>query len=419
MENTNIQQMALMAVKLLSKQLCEKHPVKFKHIVETLIDILLKSEMVPRLLLATCILCLCEICANLRVHSIAYLPNSMKIFLEILNGYKNPKNMNNDGVLIYLLSGLLKIVGTLALYMSPYLVELIVCLSQIWHNIEVEPIKDAKRNAVIIERLNGIWEKFSSTLELRILIPSFEQSYEQLVNVERSLAIGPLMHLLTQTIEHQAPGNISRFMHEITTFFIGALAFRANHSDIKSNTLNDLENKIIKSFRALTLKLSEESFRPLYYRIYDWAFNKNEKDIDYVTTYFRVSVEVAKSLKSLFVLFANDFIDDVPDLLNNSLSPTHDMIEKTRLLVDSIVETLHQVFLHDGRGFINGARFEAVLQPLVDQIENEIILDSSKSMDAISSCLAQLGQCVNDDIQWKQLNYHILMKTRNNESRIR
>lgn len=412
--------MAMMAIKLLSKQLCEKHPKNFKHIVETLIDILLHNEKVPRLLLATCILCLCEICANLRVHSIAYLPSSMKIFLGILNGYKNPKNMSNEQcVLIYLLSGLLKVVGKMALYMSPYLVELIVCLSQIWYNIEVEPIKDAKRNAVIIERLNGIWEKFSSTLELRFLIPSIEQSYNQLINDERSLAIGPLMHLLTQTIEQQVPGNISRFMSEITIFFIGALAFRANHNDIKLNTLNELENKIIKSFRAVTLKLSEESFRPLYYRIYDWAFNKNDKDIGYVTTYFRVSIEVAKSLKSLFVLFANDFIDDVPDLLNKSLAPTHAMIEKTRLLIDSIVETLYQVFLHDGRGFINGARFEAILQPLVDQIENEIILDSSKSMDLISSCLAQLGQCVNDDIQWKQLNYQILMKIRNNESRIR
>lgn len=408
-----------MAVKLLSKQLSEKHPEEFKHIVETLIEILKQSENVPRILLATTLLCLCEICANLRVHSIAYLPNSMKIFLEILNGYSSPESMSNDGVLIYLLTGLLKVVGTLALYMSPYLVELIVCLSQIWYNIENLPVKDAKRNALIIERLNGIMEKFSGTLELRILIPSIEQSYKQLVNDNQSLAIGPVMQLLTQTIEQQAAGNLSRFMPDITTFFITALAFRADHSDIELNKLNDLEDKIIKSFRALTLKLSEESFRPLYYRIYDWAFNKNDKDIHHITTYFRVSSEVAKSLKSLFVLFANDFIDDVPELLNRSLSPPNALVEKTRLLIDSIVETLYQVFLHDSRGFINGARFEAILQPLVDQIENEIILDSPKSMDLISSCLAQLGQNVNDDIQWKQLNYQILMKTRNNESRIR
>lgn len=418
-ENTSIQQMALMAVKLLSKQLTEKHPKEFKGIVKTLITIVKQNEQVPHILLAVALLSLCEICANLRVHSIEFLPESMKFFLEILHGYSNPDHLNNDMVLLYLLTGLLKVVSTLALYMSPYLVRMIVYLSQIWYNIEVAPTKDAKRNAAITERLSGIWEKFTSTLELRILVPSIEQSYKRLVNDENSLAIGPVMQLLTQTIQQQAAGNVSRFMPEITAFFIGALEFRANHRAIELHAVNELENKIIGSFRALTLKLSEESFRPLYYGIYDWAFNKNDKAVDYVTTYFRVSVEVAKSLKSLFVLFANDFIDDVPELLNKSLSPPQAMVEKTRLLIDSVVETLYQVFLHDSRGFINGARFDALLQPLVDQIENEVILESAKSMDLIASCLAQLAQDVNDDIQWKQLNYQILMKTRNNESSIR
>lgn len=415
--------MALMAVKLLSKQLCEKNPDDFKHIVETLINVLKNSEQVPLILLATVLLCICEICANLRVHSIAYLPSFMKIFLEILKGFSRPENLSNDQVLIYLITGLLKIVGTLALYMSPYLVELIVRLSQIWYNIENEPAKDVKRNS-IVERLNGIWEKFSTTLELRILIPTIDQSYKKLINDEQCIAIGPLMQLLTQTFEHQVAGNISRFMPEITTFFIGAFGFRANHTDIELNALNELEDKIIRAFKALTLKLSEESFRPLYYRIYDWAINQNGKHIDHTTTYFRVSTEIAKSLKSLFVLFANDFIDDVPELLNKSLaseiqSPTESLIARNRLLIESIVETLYQVFLHDSRGFINGGRFEALLQPMVDQIENEIVLDSTKTMQLVSSCLAQLGQAVNDDIQWKQLNYQILMKTRNNESRIR
>lgn len=423
-ENTGIQQMSLMAVKLLSKQLAEKHPKNFKQIVETLIDVLRKSDKVPRILLATVLLSLCEICSNLRVHSIAYLPSFMKIFLEILKGFTKPENISTDNVLICFITGLLKIVGTLALYLSPYLVELIVCFSQIWHNIEAEPTKDPKRNSLIVDRLSGIWEKLATTLELRILIPSIDQSYKRLVNEEHSNAIGPLMQLLTQTLEQQAGGNISRFMPDITSLFITALQFRSNHSDIELKTMNALEDKIIKSFKTLTLKLSEGSFRPLYHRIYDWAIKQNDKDLDHVITYFRLSTEIAKSLKSLFVLFANDFIDDVPELLNKSLAselnePNDLLLKKTGLLIDSVVETLYQVFLHDSRGFINGARFEAILQPLVDQIENEIVLDSTKSMDLVSSCLAQLGQAVNDDIQWKQLNYQILMKTRNNESRIR
>lgn len=413
-----------MAVKLLSKQLSEKHPKDFKQIVETLIDVLRKSEKVPRLLLATVVLSLCEICSNLRVHSIVYLPSFMKIFLEILKGCTKPEQMSNENVLIYLVTGLLKIVGTLALYLSPYLVEMIVRLSQIWHNLEIEPTKDLKNRSLIVDRLNGIWEKLSTTLELRVLIPTIDQSYKRLVNDEQSIAIGPLMLLLTQTFEQQAAGNISKFMPDITSFFIAALKFRSDHSEIDFATLNELESKIIKAFRALTLKLSEGSFRPLYYRIYDWAIKQSDKDLDHTITYFRLSIEIAKSLKSLFVLFANDFIDDVPGLLNKSLAselanPSPAYRQKIGLLIESVVETLYQVFLHDSRSFINGARFEAILQPLVDQIENEIVLDSPKSMELVSSALAQLGQAVNDDIQWKQLNYQILMKTRNNESRIR
>lgn len=423
-ENTNIQQLALMALKLLSKQLAEKNPKDFKYIVETLIDILRKSEKVPRILLATALLCLCEICANLRVHSIAYLPGFMKIFLEILNAYSKPENVGNDNVLIYLVTGLLKIIGSLALYMSPYLVEMIVRLSQIWYNIETEATKDPKRNSFIVERLNGIWEKLSTTLDLRILIPTIDQSFKRLVNDEQSLAIGPLMLLLTQTFEQQAAGNISRYMPDITSFFIMALQFRSDHADVALTTLTKLEDKIVKSFGALTLKLSEGSFRPLYYRIYDWAIKQSDADLDHTITYFRLSVEIANALKSLFVLFANDFIDDIPALLNKSLAselkqPTDVLIAKTNLLIEGVLKTLYQVFLHDSRGFINGARFEAILQPLVDQIENQIVLDSPKLMELVSSALAQLGQAVNDDIQWKQLNYQILMKTRNNESRIR
>lgn len=418
-ENIGIQQMALMAVKLLSKQLAEKNPKHFKHIAETLIDILRKNEKVPRILLATVILSLCEVCSNLRVYSIPYFPSFMKIFLEILKIQSITPNVSNDNVLICLVTGLQKIVFTLALYLSPYLVELIVRLSLIWHNLEKEPTKDAKRAASVIERLNGIWEKLATVLELRILIPSIDQSYAKLVNEENSIAIGPVMKLLSRTIEHNASSNISAFMPDITAFIISALQFRHDHKDRDLKTVNELEDQIIKAFSTLTLKLSESSFRPLYYRIYEWAIKQSDNDIDKIITYFRLSTDIAKSLKSLFVLFANDFIDDASVLLKNSLESADEQRDKIALLIQSVIETLYQIFLHDSRGFINGARFDALLMPLVDQIENEIILHSPKLMDLISMCLAQMGIAVNDDIQWKQLNYQILMKTRNNESHIR
>lgn len=422
-ENTGIQQMALMTVKLLSKQLAEKNPQHFKHIVETLVDILRKNEIVPRILLAIVILCLCEVCSNLRVHSIPYLPGFMKILLEILNIQSNSSNVNSDNVLISLVSGLQKIVFTLALYMSPYLIELIVRLSLIWYNLEKEKdqTNDAKRYPAIIDRMNGIWEKLSTALELRVLIPSIDQSYKTIIEDEQSMAISPVMKLLSLSIEHQTPSTISSFMPDITSLFISALQFRSDHSNIDLSQMNQLEDQVIKAFSTLTLKLSEGSFRPLYQGTYEWAIKKSDNDtkIDKTITFFRLSTEIAKSLKSLFVLFAGDFIDDAASFLKELAETESSNRKKTALLIQSVVETLYQVFLHDSRGFINGMRFDVLVQPLVDLIENNIVLDEPPLMSLISMCLAQLGIAVNDDIQWKQLNYQILLKTRSNESSVR
>lgn len=421
-ENTSIQQMALMAVKLLSKHLAERHPEQFKHIVEVLIDILRKQEKVPRILLATSVLCLSEICSNLRVRSIKYLPSFMKLFLEILRLQSFSQNDLSDNILISLITAMQKIVSTLANYLSPYLVEMIVCLARVWENIEGYTTKDAKRVEPIVGKLKDIWEKLSDSLELRILLPTINKSYEQIISDEQGVGIGPLMQLLTGTFRQNESSSISPFLNDITSFFIVALQFRCNNSNTDLMYVNKMEDKIIKSFATLTLKLSEGNFRPLYYRIYDWAFKQTDENLDRTITYFRLSCEIAQPLKILFVLFASDFIDDAANLLNESIEmSTSNEIkrEKLQLLLESILNTLNFVFLHDNRGFIDATRFEMLLQPLVDQIEHEIVLESPKLMDLLSSTIAQFGTAANDDIRWKQLNYQILMKTRDNESHIR
>lgn len=413
-DNMGIQQISLVAIKLLSKQLAQKQSAKFKGILDTLIEILRKAERVPRILLATVVLCLAELCSNLRAHSIAYLPRFMRIFLPILQKQSiAPSIGGSDNTLVAIIAAVLKIVSTLPLFLSPYLVDLIVSLCQIWDRISEQPEKDVKVVA-IVSRLNGIWEKLSTTLQLRVLLPTIDQSYKQLIaDGKQRCGIGPLMQLLKLTLEQQNATTISRFMGEITSFFIDAFQFRANNE----TDVDRLEDKIIEAFIAVTLKLSEGSFRPLYCRIFDWAFHSEQKNDDRAITFYKLSNEVAKALKSLYVLFASDVAINATEYLTALNADTD--VEKRSLLAHQIVSTLYQIFLHDSQGFVNGSRFESLLQPLVDQIESELILRSEENKELLSKCLGQLGMAINDDIQWKQLNYQILMKTRNNDPDIR
>lgn len=410
----------MMAIKLLSKQLAEKHPGHFKPIMDLLIDILRQHESISRILMATSILSFAEIACNLRVRSIVFLPSFMKLFVKILEHQSHNVSTLGDNLIISAITALQKIVSTLANYLSPYLTDLIVNLSILWHRIESQ--SDIKGSDNAVEKLNGIWEKLATTLELRVLIPTIDKSYNKIINSEERIGIKPVVQLLSSTFQHSSSSAISAFMPDITSFFVGALQYRTNTPSNDLSSVNATEDAIIKSFSTLTLKLSEGSFRPLYHRIYECAMRKNDDDIDRIITYFRLSSEIAKSLKSLFVLFATEFIDDAARLLTKSLEgkATEQLdCQKTALLVQSILDTLGLVFLYDSRGFINEQRFGTLLQPLVDQIENDIVLDSDQLKETLSSTLAQLGVALNDDIRWKQLNYQILMKTRHNEYRIR
>lgn len=93
--------------------------------------------------------------------------------------------------------------------------------------------------------------------------------------------------------------------------------------------------------------------------------------------------------------------------------------EKSTILIECIIETLYQVFLYDTQGFMNLHRFQNLLRPLVDQIENDIVLQNTAIKDQLALCLAQLGVAINDDTMWKQLNHEILTKTRNDNKVVR
>lgn len=140
-----------------------------------------------------------------------------------------------------------------------------------------------------------------------------------------------------------------------------------------------------------------------------------------------MSSAIADQLKGLFVLFAGHFIKNASELLdscNNSKTEElfFDSEEKCITLVKYIIKTLHVVFLYDSQNFINKDRFETLMQPVVDQLENTLggIQNlKSRSEEVIIPCISQFAVATADDSLWKLLNYQILLKTRHNDADIR
>lgn len=147
--------------------------------------------------------------------------------------------------------------------------------------------------------------------------------------------------------------------------------------------------------------------------------------------HFRLSANIAEGLKSLFVLFAGHFLKHAASLLvgNNIKTCENGALETTlqdeasRIeLIDEILLTLFRVFTYDARDFVNQERFETLMQPIVDQIENTIGTDDQyekRAKDLIVPCIAAFVGSIPDDSLHKQLVYQILLKTKNEEPRVR
>lgn len=205
---------------------------------------------------------------------------------------------------------------------------------------------------------------------------------------------------------------------ELTELFLKALEFRSTLSSHANQELvNQVEEDIINAFVAWVLKLSEGSFRPLYHKIYDWAIRNDQSKRENAITYFILSNKISQSLKSLFVLFASDFIEDAAELLNkcnqskSENEPSSSLFTDV-LLIKNIVSTLYNVFLYDSAKFVTPHRFDILMQPLVDQCENPLIIEDEEMVRDYIACVSQLAVAVSNDVSWKQLNYQILLKTR-------
>jgi U3 small nucleolar RNA-associated protein 10 len=75
---------------------------------------------------------------------------------------------------------------------------------------------------------------------------------------------------------------------EVTSFFLSALEFRSDSPELSNEILKLVEPPVISSLTCLVLKLSESAFRPLYYKLFDWAVRIEEHRERAITFYWLV-----------------------------------------------------------------------------------------------------------------------------------
>ncbi|XP_077981207.1 HEAT repeat-containing protein 1-like [Glandiceps talaboti] len=420
MEELNInKQTALYSLKLLCKIFGLEHPKSFTPVIEVVTRIFSSENSNPQVA-ASALLCLAELCTNLKAHNIPYLSKFMPPLLEVLDN--NESTASSDLFQLSAVTALHKVVDNLPHFLSPYLLDILKRVSAL------STIDNDDKSQLNI-RLKAICDKLSNTVATRILLPAVTQCYHDVVDSD-AVCIGPLMKVLGESISTMQKEDLTSHQSTILTLFLTALDYRATHTQSPLDVISSIEGDVIEAFLSLVMKSSEASFKPVFFKLYDWA-TRSDAPKDRLVTFYRLSNCIADKLKGLFTLFAGHLVKNSASLLNdNNLSNTdvaffgsdESSDAKSSLLLQYIIDCLHKCFLYDTEGFMNKDRFDCLMQPLVDQIDNfqgGADIYQERITSHLTPCIGQLTIAVGDDTSWKPLNYQVLLKTRSDSAKVR
>ncbi|NXF05257.1 HEAT1 protein, partial [Smithornis capensis] len=413
-------QTALFSLKLLCKGFGTENPVPFVPVLKTAID-LISSEKEEKNVMGSALLCIAEVTCTLKAQAIPQLPRLMPALLKTLKTKK--ELVSNEIYLLSAVTALLKVAETLPHFLSPYLLD---CLLQV---VRLEKIvAEFGPSSQISLRVASLKTILATKLAPRILLPAVTKCYSEVAHTRKN-CLGPLMNILKEHIVGMEKEHLISHQPELTAFFMKVLDFRTEHAQDDLEEVGKTETYIIDCLISMVMKLSEASFRPLFFKLFDWS--KTESTLkDRLLTFHRIADCIADKLKGLFTLFAGHLVKPFAETLNQvNISKTDEAffdsdnnIEKSCLLLQFTMDCLHKLFLFDTQKFLSKERAETLMQPLVDQLEN-VLGGDEKFQERVTAhlipCIAQFSVAMADDSLWKPLNYHILLKTRHNSPKVR
>ncbi|XP_053315982.1 HEAT repeat-containing protein 1 [Spea bombifrons] len=414
-------QTALYSMKLLCKCFGSQRPDVFVPVLNMAVNLISADIPEEKNVMGSALLCIAEITSTVKALAIPQLPRLMPALLSTL---KHKKELLSSEIhLLSTVTALQKVVETLPHFLSPYLQE---CVLQVARLDKISSKVGPTSQLAI--RVTALKTTLATKLAARVVLPTITKCYCQLADTQQKY-LGSLMDILQEHIAIMDKQQLSSHQSELTTFFMKALDYRAEHPENDLEQVGNTEGHILNCLIIMVMKLSEVTFRPLFFKLFDWAKTEGSSK-DRVLTFCRLADCIADKLKGLFTLFAGNLVKPFAEILNQiNTSKTDDAyfdsdnnVEKSCLILEFVLSCLHKIFLYDTQHFVSKERAEALMMPLVDQLENLMGGDEKFQM-RVSSCLvpciAQFSVAMADDSLWKPLNYQILLKMRHSFPKVR
>ncbi|CAG0921732.1 unnamed protein product [Notodromas monacha] len=220
------------------------------------------------------------------------------------------------------------------------------------------------------------------------------------------------------------------------------------------------EDSIVKAFLAPIMKLSAEGFAPVFYKLHRWAIRGKGDDLPpddksaelRLVTFLRLAEQLSHRLKELFEPFASHLFTELVTIVRKFVNLTPETIQDREqksgqddtktfesdsdfvafiagmpksqkpIALKAVLGTLKSCFTFcPPVSFVTNERFEAVVEPLVDQLENRN-LNEDEVRDFVMAAIVHFGVALehaSKETMLKKLSELVMLKARHTSAEIR
>ncbi|GAW00359.1 u3 small nucleolar RNA-associated protein 10 [Lentinula edodes] len=249
----------------------------------------------------------------------------------------------------------------------------------------------------------------------KVLLPTLCDIWRSLEIAPNTGALVEYFDLVKRSLRSAARPAIQENLRPLFNIFLSAFGLVKD----SGTTLGTASASTISAFVELVVKLNEPTFRPLFRRLYDWAF-AGESDINTKIMFYRVYIGLVDYFKSLMNPYMTILLPPSIEILK-SCTNAAEMEDDNNLglLLPPVLETLTKSIACDDGSFWRDDKIAQLSPLIVAQIPVCIKLNISEAKTLLQECIVAGAETVGDDSVLKAMNLDILMHTRSEDVKTR
>jgi U3 small nucleolar RNA-associated protein 10 len=419
-----------------------------------------------RAVISSCMICLASLCVSLgAANALPYLQKFFPIVMEVLKiaTEKPAKDQHTMLLQISVLSTIEAIIRVLSKFLSPHLRTIIVgittpkfLVSKLGASSTQQSLKERSaehhmlQTDEIVKRILAI---LTLTVQPRLILPAIHESLKASWDSE-PIVLETLVGMISSVAENMTASSTQETFKQLFPVFLDLFDFRRyivnKKQSIVLRRVEHIEDISINAFMNILMKLSESVFKPSFLKTFDWAITPIDSSanpsIERHLFFYRLVSAISEKLKVIFVPYFAYIFDDCINILvtlphkrtesliaksttkkrkseTDSESSNDEEYDQESELLQKVLDSLFFCFASDSIGFVSKDKFDKIMSPLVNQIDQhdrEISHASfAKKIDHLVPCISQLAVAVSNDNVWKPLNYQVLLKSRDSHPEVR